>query len=79
MALRVNPRASGTVKIPVTDLFEVTVDALRDIEHEHLAGSVGLTLEAFEGAIKDWAWGEGLPYGVLMPYVFELDSEVTTE
>lgn len=79
MGLRVNPRASGTVQIPITATHHVTVDALRDVEHEYLAQAVGLTLEEFEDRVKTWAWGEGLPYGALMPYVFALDSEIVNE
>lgn len=79
MALRINPRADGRVRIPTSSGYEISVDALRCVPIDYLASATGLSVEELEDEIKAWAHGPGMPYHVLRSYVFELDSEITRE
>lgn len=79
MGLRINPRASGHVRIPTSSGYEISVDALRAVPIDYLASATGMEIDELEDEIKAWARGPGLPYGVLKPYVFELDSDITKE
>lgn len=64
MALEINPKADGRVLIPVGD-YLVTVDLVRSIDPIVFAVAVGLSVEELESRIREWAEGDGLPYGVL--------------
>lgn len=63
--LKVNPKATPGIKIPVTEKYFVTVDTLHSVDHYILAAAVELTLDEFEDAVRKWAEGVGLVYGVL--------------
>lgn len=74
MALKINPRADGNVRIPVGE-YSVTVAGLRDIDTALLASTVNLSIEDFENSIREWARGVGRPYGVMAHMLTDAEYE----